>query len=130
VAVFGVLALVAGLLGLVRPAALLALLGFAVVDPDRRAAHDHTLVFVAASSMAAVNMGAYYILAALSGWRPFFRWTVPFRVLTCAVFGTLVAAEVAPVRFLGVALWEGLGAAATAVALRYEARRTSTGSTG
>jgi hypothetical protein len=31
--------------------------------------------------------------------------------------------QAAPVRFLAVGLWEALGAAATAVALRYEARR-------
>ncbi|MFD7408391.1 hypothetical protein ACFV7R_38370 [Streptomyces sp. NPDC059866] len=39
-----------------------------------------------ASSMAAVNMGVYYVPAALSDWKAFFRWTVPFRLLTCTVF--------------------------------------------
>lgn len=36
--------------------------------------------------MAALNMGVYFRLASLADWQPFFRWTVPFRLLTCAVF--------------------------------------------
>ena len=118
--VFGVLALLMGAVGLIRPDALLALLGFEVVA--ERAAGDFTDVFLAASSMAAVNMGVYYVLAAASDWRAFFRWTVPFRLLTCTVFTVLVIAEVAPARFLGVGLWEGAGALATGAALWYERR--------
>ncbi|MFG2190961.1 hypothetical protein [Streptomyces sp. NPDC048639] len=118
-AVFGVLAAVMGLVGLAAPDAQLALLGLPNASGDRPEG-DHTAVFLAASSMAALNMGVYYVLAALADWRPFFRWTVPFRLLTCTVFTLLVLAGTAPGAFLGVGLWEGLGAVATGLALRRE----------
>lgn len=69
-------------------------------------------------------MGVYYVLAAASDWKTFFRWTVPFRLLTCTVFTLAVIGDRAPAAFLGVGLWEGLGALLTGAALRYEARRT------
>ncbi|MFE7777548.1 hypothetical protein ACFU5O_27360 [Streptomyces sp. NPDC057445] len=122
-AVFGVLAAALGLVGLIAPDALLSLMGFAPMADSRRAEGDHTLVFVTASSMAAVNMGVYYILASLADWKPFFRWTVPFRLLTCAVFTLAVITGRAPSGFLGVGLWEGLGAAVTGAALWHEGRR-------
>ncbi|MFE7274992.1 hypothetical protein [Streptomyces sp. NPDC057623] len=119
-AVFGVLAAAMGVVGLVAPGALLAVMGFAPAKGSRRADGGHTLVFVTASSMAALNMGVYYVLAALSDWTAFFRWTVPFRLLTCTVFTLAVIGGRAPYGFLGVGLWEGTGAVATAVALRHE----------
>ncbi|WP_338678191.1 hypothetical protein V1460_24640 [Streptomyces sp. SCSIO 30461] len=124
-AVFGVLAAAMGVVGLVDPDALTRLLGFAPAPGPggHRAPGDHTLVFLTASSMAAVNMGVYYILASLADWRAFFRWTVPFRLLTCTVFTVAVVTGRAPTGFLGVGLWEGLGAAITGAALWYEARR-------
>lgn len=121
-AVFGVLAAVLGALGLMAPDALLTAMGFEPMADARRADGDHTLVFLTASSMAAVNMGVYYVLAALADWRPFFRWTVPFRLLTCAVFTLAVVTGRAPSGFLGVGLWEGLGALVTGAALRHERR--------
>ncbi|MFG3493451.1 hypothetical protein [Streptomyces sp. NPDC047928] len=128
-AVFGLLATSLGVVGLVTPDALLMVMGFEPLPDARRAEGDHTPVFVTASSMAAVNMGVYYVLAALADWRAFFRWTVPFRMLTCVVFTAAVVSGRAPAGFLGVGLWEGLGAAATGVALRYEgrARRVTAG---
>ncbi|MFD7702115.1 hypothetical protein [Streptomyces caelestis] len=120
VAVFGLLAAVLGTVGLVSPAAQLSVLGLAT--PGGRGSGDHTPAFVTASSMAAVNMGVYYVLAALADWRAFFRWTVPFRLLTCAVFTAAVIGGRAPAAFVGVAVWEGLGALATGAALRYERR--------
>ncbi|MGW5471243.1 hypothetical protein [Streptomyces chartreusis] len=122
-AVFGVLAAGLGVVGLVAPDALLELMGFTPVPDSRRAEGDHTTVFLTASSMAALNMGAYYVLAALSDWKAFFRWTVPFRLLTCAVFTLAVIGGRAPSGFLGVGLWEGIGAIVTGAALRYEQRR-------
>lgn len=121
VAVFGVLALAMGALGLLWPAGLLGLLGLRV--PATRAPDDHTGTFVVASSMAAFNMGVYYLLAAVSDWRSFFRFTVVFRLVTVAVFSLVVLAGVAPARFAGVAIWEGLGAVATGFALWWDARR-------
>ncbi|MBD0418956.1 hypothetical protein H0H10_07150 [Streptomyces sp. TRM S81-3] len=124
-AVFGVLAAALGVVGLIAPDTLLSLMGFASTAGSRRAEGDHTLVFVTASSMAALNMGVYYVLASLADWKAFFRWTVPFRLLTCVVFTLVVAGGRAPSGFLGVGLWEGAGAVVTAAALRYERRRTA-----
>ncbi|MFI8516292.1 hypothetical protein ACIGEZ_00465 [Streptomyces sp. NPDC085481] len=122
-AVFGVLAAVLGVVGLVSPDTMIRLMGFSPVPGASRADGDHTLVFLTASSMAALNMGVYYVLAALADWKPFFRWTVPFRLLTCTVFTLAVVTGRAPSGFLGVGLWEGLGALTTGAALRYETRR-------
>ncbi|MET0418212.1 MAG: hypothetical protein ABW022_19540, partial [Actinoplanes sp.] len=93
--------------------------------PAERAPGDYTRVYMAASSMAALNMGVYYLVAAATEWRPFFLFTVPFRLLTLAVFSSLVLLDVAPGRFIGVALWEGAGAVATGIALWYDAKRSA-----
>ncbi|WP_424858410.1 hypothetical protein [Streptomyces sp. SAI-170] len=122
-AVFGVLAAAMGVMGLVAPDALLGSMGLATAPDSGRTEADHTTAFVTASSMAALNMGVYYVLAALSDWRAFFRWTVPFRLLTCTVFTLAVIGDRAPAAFLGVGAWEGLGAVATAFALRRDGRR-------
>ncbi|MFJ2742301.1 hypothetical protein ACIO3O_21865 [Streptomyces sp. NPDC087440] len=129
-AVFGLLATALGVVGLVAPDAQLALMGFAPIPDGQRAAGDHTLMFLTASSMAAVNMGVYYVLAALADWRAFFRWTVPFRLLTFTVFTLAVVTGRAPAGFLGVGIWEGVGALATGIALRAEARKAARGGAG
>ncbi|MEU9703387.1 hypothetical protein [Streptomyces sp. NPDC047981] len=121
-AVFGLLASSMGVVGLVSPDTMLTAMGFEPIPGGGRAEGDHTLVFLTASSMAALNMGVYYILAAFADWKAFFRWTVPFRLLTCAVFTLAVVSGRAPAGFLGVGLWEGVGALATGAALRYENR--------
>jgi hypothetical protein len=121
--VFGILALLLGLVGILRPEFLLSLLGFTVVDRSARSAGDYTLVFMIASSMASFNMGAYYILAALKDVKSFYRWTVPFRFVTPTVFTIAVLTGLAPVRFLGVAAWELTGAIATGLALWVEGRK-------
>ncbi|MGC4895109.1 hypothetical protein [Micromonospora sp. DT31] len=125
VAVFGVLALLLGALGLIWPETQLRLLGLEV--PAERAAGDYTGTFLTASSMAAFNMGVYYLLAVATEWRPFYRFTVWFRLATFAVFTIAVLSDVAPDRFFGVALWEGLGAVATAVGLWWDGRRATPG---
>jgi Na+-driven multidrug efflux pump len=121
--IFGLLALLLGLVGLLRPEFLLSLLGFTVLDRAERAAGDYTLVFMIASSMASFNMGAYYILAALNDNKQFYRWTVPFRFITPTVFTIAVLTGLAPVRFLGVAAWELAGAIATGLALWREDKK-------
>jgi len=121
--IFGVLALLLGFLGLIRPELLLSILGFTVLDRAARVAGDYTLVFMIASSMASFNIGAYYILAALNDLKPFYKWTVPFRCVTPVVFTIAVLTGLAPVRFLGVAAWELAGAMATGLALWYENRK-------
>ena len=116
--VFGVLALLLGLLGLIRPELLLSILGFPVLDRAARVAGDYTLGFMIASSMASFNMGVYYILAVLNDLKPFYKWTVPFRCLTFLVFTTAVLTGLAPARFIAVGAWELAGAIATGLALR------------
>lgn len=118
--IFGILAFLLGLVGLIRPEILLSILGFDVVERAQRAAGDYTIVFMTASSMASFNIGIYYILAALNDVKIFYRWTVPFRTLTFIVFTTLVFTEVAPQKFIGVGLWELAGALATGIALYRE----------
>ena len=54
--IFGVLAVLFGTVGLLRPELLLSLLGFPILDRASRAAGDYTIVFMTASSMASFNM--------------------------------------------------------------------------
>ena len=115
--IFGVLALLLGLLGLIRPEILLSILGFSVLDRVARATGDYTLVFMIASSMASVNVGVYYVLAALSDVKQFYKWTVPFRCVTFTVFTLAVLTGLAPTQFIGVGVWELTGAIATGIAL-------------
>ncbi|GIJ78073.1 hypothetical protein SAMN05443287_11361 [Micromonospora phaseoli] len=128
IAVFGVLALVMGAVGLLWPEALLRMIGFEI--PETRAPGDHTGVFVTASSMASFNMGVYYLLATATEWRAFYRFTVVFRLVTFTVFTLAVLADVAPGGFFGVAAWEGVGALATAAGLWWDARRSASGGAG
>jgi len=123
--IFGVLALLLGLVGLIRPEILLSILGFEVLSRSARAGGDYTIVFMTASSMASFNMGAYYILAALNDVKKFYGWTVPFRALTFTVFTLSVILGYAPTRFLGVGIWELLGGAATGIALYLEQQKAA-----
>jgi hypothetical protein len=118
--IFGVLAFLLGLLGLLRPEVVLSLLGFTVLDRTARAAGDYTLVFVIAASMASFNIGVYYVLAAFNDMKQFFLWTVPFRLVTFTVFTITALTHLAPTRFIVVGAWEGLGALATGLALYFE----------
>jgi Na+-driven multidrug efflux pump len=120
--IFGILALVLGLIGLIRPEILLSLLGFNVIERAQRSAGDYTIVFMVASSMASFNIGIYYILAALNDVKIFYRWTVPFRMVTFVVFTSVVILGIAPNRFLGVGIWELVGALSTGIALYKESR--------
>jgi hypothetical protein len=120
--IFGILALLLGLVGILRPEFLLSLLGFSVLDRAARPAGDYTLVFMIASSMASFNMGVYYILAALNDMRQFYKWTAIFRYITPVVFTIAVLKGLAPMRFLGVAAWELSGAVATGLALWWDGK--------
>lgn len=119
--IFGVLALLLGLAGLLRPELLLSI-HFTVLERSVRVSGDYTLVFLIASAMASFNIGAYYILAALNDMKQFYKWTVPFRCITPTVFTIAVLSGLAPARFLGVADWELTGAIATGLALWHESR--------
>ncbi|WP_372349094.1 hypothetical protein [Streptomyces sp. KL116D] len=124
-AIFGVLAIVMGVVGLTTPETLLKSLGFEVLGAGSRADGDYTTTFVTASSMASFNMGVYYLVAVHHEWRAFYRFTTVFRLVTFVVFSSLVVAGQAPGRFFGVAAWEGLGAAATGAALWWDRRRAT-----
>ena len=121
--VFGGLAFLLGLLGLIRPELLLSILGFTVLDRATRVTGDYTLVFMIASSMASLNMGVYYVLASLNDLKPFYKWTVPFRCVTFIVFTAAVLTDLAPARFLAVGAWELIGAIATGLALYAENKK-------
>lgn len=116
--IFGALAFLLGLLGLLRPELLLSILGFAVLDRTARGSGDYTLVFITAASMASFNIGVYYVLAAWNDMKQFYKWTIPFRCLTFVVFSVAVLTNLAPARFLAVGIWELTGAIATGLALR------------
>lgn len=118
--IFGLLAFLLGLVGLISPETVLGLLGFDVIARAQRAAGDYTLTFMAASSMASFNIGVYYMLAALNDLKKFYLWTVPFRAVTFIVFTILVITGTAPTKFLGVGVWELTGAVATGLALFFE----------
>jgi len=121
--VFGLLAFLLGLVGLVSPETVLSLLGFEVLERAQRATGDYTIVFMTASSMASFNIGVYYVLAALNDLKKFYLWTVPFRAVTFTVFTLVVVTGIAPVRFLGVGVWELAGAIATGLALYFERKQ-------
>ena len=121
--IFGVLAVLLGLVGLVSPETVLALLGFEIIERSQRLAGDYTLTFMAASSMASFNIGIYYVLAALNNFKIFYLWTVPFRAVTFTVFTVLVVTGFAPTKFLGVGIWELIGALATGLALYFERKK-------
>ena len=121
--IFGAIALLLGLLGLIRPEILLSILGFPVLDRVTRSTGDYTLVFSIASSMASFNIGVYYILAATNDLKQFYKWTVPYRGLTFLVFTMVVLAGLAPVRFIAVGVWELTGAIATGLALRSDGKK-------
>ena len=116
--IFGALAFLLGLLGLIRPELLLSILGFSVLDRAARDAGDYSLVFITAASMASFNIGVYYVLAALNDMKQFYKWTIPFRCVTFVVFSLAVLTNLAPARFLAVGAWELTGAIATGIALR------------
>ncbi len=126
-AVFGVMALLLGAVGLVSPEAVLRLLSLPAPSPTQRASVDLTRAFVTASSMASFNMGVYYLLAVGARFVPFYRWTVPFRALTFFVFTLAVWRGIMPPAFFGVAVWELFGAVAVAWTLRYEPEARTNG---
>ena len=100
-----------------------SLLGFDTVEHGTQAAGDYSVVFTMAASMAYFNLGIYYLLAALNDLKIFYRWTVPFRMLTFLIFSTMAIARIAPMAFVAVGVWELLGAISTLDSLRSE--RTS-----
>jgi len=121
--VFGILALLLGLIGLIRPEITLSLLGFEIIERAARPAGDYTILFMLASSMASFNMGVYYIFAALNDMKAFYGWTVPFRILTFIVFSLAIISGLAPDGFWGVGIWELIGALSTGYAIYIDKKK-------
>ncbi|KAL9649213.1 hypothetical protein ABK040_004234 [Willaertia magna] len=117
--IFGIVAFLSGIVGVFSnsPSTLLSFINFnETIANDNHLAHT----FFIASSMASLNMGAYYILAAWFNVKIFFIWTVPFRVLTFLVFTKCVISGIAPSFFQLVANGELIGALVTGLSLWYE----------
>ncbi len=91
--IFGIMAFLLGVLGIVRPELQLSMLGFEVVDR-----------------------------ATLNDVKTFYYWTVPFRGLTFIVFTTIVILGIAPLKFIGVPIWKLTGAIAMGIALARETK--------
>lgn len=119
--VFGIMAISVGLLGLLSPETILNLMNFIVLDRSSRKDGDYTIAFLLSSSVASLNMGIYYLLAAWNQWTKFYQFTVVFRLVTVAVFILAVKNGHAPTGFISVALWEFVGALITGAALWFEA---------
>lgn len=122
--VFGLLAILAGLIGLTSPETMLSLMNFIVLQRSKREDGDYTIAFLTSSSMASLNMGIYYLLAAWNQWTKFYQFTVVFRLLTVVVFALAIWNAHAPIGFIGVIIWELLGALITGAALWFEANRS------
>jgi hypothetical protein len=119
--IFGLMAILVGLLGLISPETILKLMNFVVLDRSTRQDGDYTIAFVLSSSMASLNMGIYYLLAAWNQWTKFYQFTVVFRLATVGVFILAIKNGHAPRGFISVAIWELVGSLATGLALWYEA---------
>ncbi|MFK7804810.1 MAG: hypothetical protein AB8G95_24470 [Anaerolineae bacterium] len=123
--VFGLMAFILGVVGIIWPESTLFQLGFDIVDRADRAGFDYTIVFITASAMASFNIGIYYMLAAGYNLQRFFQWTVVFRCVTFVVFMLLIFRGQAPVKFMTVPIWELTGAVATGIALWVEQKNTA-----
>lgn len=119
--VFGLMAIVIGLVGLISPEIILSLMNFIVLERQTRQDGDYTIAFLISSSMASLNMGIYYLLAAWNRWKKFYQFTVVFRMLTVVVFILAIHKGYAPIGFISVVIWELLGALITGAALYFEA---------
>jgi hypothetical protein len=122
IATSGAIALTMGAVGLIRPDRQLEMMGFD--NPDERGSGDHTPAVLATSSIAAVDMGWLYLRGLKMDWPGFPAFTVGARSLMAAGMVGLMANGLAPKSLKAAALWEGLGAAATAAAILGDRRRT------
>lgn len=104
IALFGLTCLVAGIHTLVLPSSFIA--NFSL-PPG-------AVPTVYGNGLAATAMGLYYLLVAYQENRAFFIATVPMRLLTTTVFANLGGPWTVP------AIWEGVGAFSTLVALIWE----------
>lgn len=107
IALFGLTCLVAGIHTLIFPSTFIA--NFSLPSD--------ALPTVYGNGLAATAMGLYYLLLAYQDNRAFFIATIPMRLLTTTVFANLGGPWTVP------AIWEGVGAFSTLVALVWESSR-------
>ena len=119
---FGVATLASGISNLLFPSSSLAALGF-VPSNELRTMH-------AASSVAALVMGTYYILLGYLNIRVFFWATLPVRSVTVVVTIQLVRGGVAPKEFAAVPITEAIGVGLTATGLLVDKWREDSGQVG
>ncbi|WP_394619712.1 hypothetical protein JNUCC0626_11605 [Lentzea sp. JNUCC 0626] len=122
VAVAGVIAFGLGVLGLVDQDSQLSAVG---LDPAAHPAADPLRVTMTSASVAALNTGAVYVLGVAQGWRWLPALTVATRTAQAAGFLVMIATGVAPVSYVGAAVWEAAGAVITAGALLWERRKSA-----
>jgi hypothetical protein len=108
IAIFGALAFVTGTLCLISPQNGMDALSLT-------GGHGLRVMFGAAS-VAALNVGIYYMLAAYKDVRAFYGWTILPRLLTCALFGTWYSlGYYSSPLLLSIGLTEAAGAILTAL---------------
>jgi hypothetical protein len=108
VAVFGAYLLTLGAVLIIAPN---LLLGWFRMAPT-------TEVWIRIVGMLVLFLGTYYVLAALSEVRAFFRWTVPLRFCVLVFFAGFVLSGHAPAVLLLFGVTDVAGACWTAWALR------------
>ena len=109
--IFGIYLAVLGIGLLVAPGPVLA--PFGLPAPQE--------VWVRVGGMVIAFLGAYYMLAAKHGLRPFLAWTVATRASVIVVFAVLVATGLGPMVLLLFGAVDLAGAVWTWAALRREA---------
>ena len=109
--IFGIYLAVLGIGLLVAPGPLLA--PFGLPAPQE--------VWVRVGGMVIAILGAYYMLAAKHGLRPFLAWTVAIRASVIVVFAVLVGTGLGPAVLLLFGAVDLAGAVWTWAALRREA---------
>jgi hypothetical protein len=115
----GLLALAMGVAGLAGPQRQVRALGFEGSGDGR----DHLTAVLTTTSAAAVNNGLLYLLGVAKGWSWFPGFTVVARAIMAGGLAARVATGRAPRSFVAAALWEAVGAAATAGAIWWDSRR-------
>ena len=82
-------------------------------------------IWIRLLGMLVFVLGGYYGLAAKSGYKPFFRWTVYGRMAGCGAYLVLIILGMAPIVFVVPAVADALSAMWTHLSLKSEKPQTS-----
>mmetsp|Transcript_19254 Transcript_19254/g.23430 ORF Transcript_19254/g.23430 Transcript_19254/m.23430 type:complete len:212 (-) Transcript_19254:996-1631(-) len=105
---FGIGSLLLGVISLVWPTFMSMLLS--INFPSDKQSYELVETFVRISSVFVINIGAYYMYASIIHNSSFYAITVPIRLFTFTVLMLLIISGLVPAGFLGLAVWEGIGA--------------------